>query len=101
MLDLAMAQIRVLFPDIHSQAAAASQQLFCSPQSSVCVYVHTYTFKALSFSRMPVSPLIPTSGEGKDVPGAASIPRLDRGPQRGGGQDPARAAWRIPSDGEK
>lgn len=49
MLDFAMAQIHVLFPDIHSQAAATCQQLFCSLQSSIGVYVHTYIFKALIF----------------------------------------------------
>lgn len=88
MLDFAMAQIRVLFPDIHSQAAATSQQLFCSLQSSIGIYVHTYIFKALIFSWMPVSPPISTAGEGKDVLGATSIPRLDQGPYRGSGSGP-------------
>lgn len=80
MPDFAVAQIRVLLPDIHSQAAATSQQLFCSLRSSIGICVHTYIFKALPFSWVPVNPSISTAGEGEDVTEATSIPRLDQDP---------------------
>jgi len=81
---------RVRFPDTHSQAAAASQQLFGSPQSSIGMDVPTYIFKALSFLWMLVSPPISPAREGEDAPGAASIPRLDRDPHEGGRIRPAQ-----------
>lgn len=62
------------------------------------MYIHTYLQRP-DFPGCPLNSPLSTAGEGKPVPGAASIPRLGWGPHQG--DKTRRATRRITSDSQK
>lgn len=99
MLDFAVAQIRVLFLDIHSQAAATSHSSFVhyrAPEAGLCIQT---CLKRSGFPGGQQAPQYPQ--EEKDVMCLEALPSAGWTRILRGEQDLARAAQRISADSKK